>query len=54
MLRSVLEYGLLGDAPILRELGLDPAEVQSIVLRLEPLEGTDLGDLPDRLQVPLR
>lgn len=54
MLGSVLEYGLLGDAPILRELGMDPSDVLDIVLRLEPLVGTDLGGLPDRLQVPLR
>ena len=53
MLRAVLEYGLLGDAPLLRELGIDPGGVRDLCLRYEPLAGTELGDLPTRIEVPL-
>jgi hypothetical protein len=53
MLRSVLAYGLLGDAPLLRELGVDPAGARDVRLRYEPLEGTQLGDLPSLIRVPL-
>lgn len=54
MLHSVLEYGLLGDAPLLRELGIESAEVHQLRLRYEPIAGTQLGDLPSVLAVPLR
>ena len=53
MLRSVLAYALLGEAPLLRELGVDPSDAHDVELRYEPLEGTDLGDLPTVLEVPL-
>lgn len=53
MLRSVLAFALLGDAPLLRELGVDPAEARDVEVRYEPREGTDLGDLPAVLEVPL-
>ena len=49
----VLAYALCGDAPLLRELGIDPAEVRGPVrVRFEPLPGTDLGDLPTVLEAP--
>jgi hypothetical protein len=47
----VMKYALCGDAPILRELGIDPAHVNGPVrVRYEPLPGTDLGDLPRVLE----
>jgi hypothetical protein len=49
---SVTRYALCGDAPLLRELGIDPAEIIGPVrVRYEPLPGTDLGDLPRVLEV---
>jgi hypothetical protein len=53
MLRAVLDYGLVGDAPLLAELGIDVAGVHGVVLRYEPLPGTDMGELPVRIEVPL-
>jgi hypothetical protein len=51
----VMRYALCGDAPLLRELGIDPAEVRGGVrVRYEPLPGTDLGDLPRILEAPCR
>jgi hypothetical protein len=47
----VMRYALCGDAPLLRELGIDPAEIAGPVrIRYEPLPGTDLGDLPTVLE----
>jgi hypothetical protein len=41
MFRSIARYALCGDAPLLRELGVDPAGVTGAVrIRLEPLAGT--------------
>lgn len=55
MLKSVLAYALTGDAPLLHELGIDPRTVRMpMSLRYEALPGTELGDLPTTLQVPLR
>ncbi len=52
MYRSVSEYALCGQAPLLRELGVDPAEVAGPVrVRYEPLPGTTMGDLPRALEV---
>jgi hypothetical protein len=49
----VMRYALCGDAPLLRELGIDPASVKGNVwVRYEPLPGTDLGDLPHKLEAP--
>ena len=46
-----MDYGLCGEAPLLRELGIDPRTVASPVrVRYVPLEGTDLGDLPRVLE----
>jgi hypothetical protein len=51
----VLAYALCGDAPLLRELGIDPARVRGPVrLRYEPRPGTDLGELPRVLEAPCR
>lgn len=50
MLGAVLRHALCGEAPLLREIGIDPAEIAGdLRLRLEPLPGTDLGGLPRTL-----
>jgi hypothetical protein len=50
---SVVKYALCGEAPLLRELGIDPAEVVGPVrVRYEPLPGTSMGDLPRVLEAP--
>jgi hypothetical protein len=36
----VLTYGLRGEAPVLRELGIDPGEVCDVWIRYESLPGT--------------
>ncbi len=47
MFESVARHALTGDAPLLRELGIDPRSVRDGVrVRCEPLPGTDMGDLP--------
>jgi hypothetical protein len=49
----VMQYAMCGDAPLLRELGIDPKAVQgSVRICYEPLPGTDLGDLPAILEAP--
>ena len=53
LFESVQRFALCGDAPLLRELGIDPASVVGRPsVRLEPLAGTNLGDLPTRLEAP--
>jgi hypothetical protein len=50
--RSVSDYALCGEAPLLRELGIDPAGISGPVrVRYEPLPGTTMGDLPRMLEV---
>lgn len=47
MRNAVTTYGLCGDAPLLKELGIDPDRVVGHVrVRLEPLPGAQLGELP--------
>jgi hypothetical protein len=47
MFDSVARYALCGEAPILRELGIDPGGVAGrLRVQLEPRPGTELGDLP--------
>ena len=49
----VMRYALCGDAPLLRELGIDPEEIAGPVrIRYEPLPGTDMGSLPSILEAP--
>jgi hypothetical protein len=49
----VLRYALSGQAPLLREMGIDPAGVGGAVrVRLKPSPGTDLGDLPCVFEAP--
>ena len=47
----VMRYALCGRAPLLRELGIDPPQMP-IAVRLEPLPGTSIGDLPTRIAAP--
>ena len=52
MYRSVSGYALCGRAPLLREIGIDPAEISGTVrVRYEPLPGTTMGVLPRVLEV---
>jgi hypothetical protein len=53
LFESVARYALCDDAPLLRELGIDPDQIApgSLRVRLEPLPGTDLGDLNPVLEV---
>ena len=46
MFQSVLRVALCGDRAILRELGLDPARMKAVRVRLEPLRPQALGALP--------
>lgn len=45
-------YALCNDAPILRELGIDPDTVDGVRVRYVPREGLDLGELPTLIEVP--
>ena len=48
----VIRHALCGDAPLLRELGVEvKAASGPITLVLEPLSGTSIGDLPTRFPV---
>lgn len=52
---SVARYALCGEAPLLRELGVDPAQVGGdLRLRLVPRTGSDTGNLPLDLAPPCR
>lgn len=51
MFERVAAYALCGDAPLLRELGIDPRSLAAPArIRLLPIAGTDLGDLPQQLE----
>jgi hypothetical protein len=55
LFRAVVTYALTGDAPLLRELGLDPDDrVGPVRVRYVPRSGCDTGDLPLLLEVPRR
>lgn len=50
---AVARYALCGDAPLLRELGHVPGEMDGrLRIRLEPRPGTDIGALPKILEAP--
>jgi len=51
MFQAVLRSALCGDRRILRELGLDPARMTAVQVRLEPLRPEAMGGLP-RLFTP--
>lgn len=53
MFDSVARFALCGNAPLLRELGIDPGEVDSgLRVRLEPRPGAQTGTLPLSLEAP--
>jgi hypothetical protein len=53
MLISIARYGLCGDAPLLREFGLDPDQIDGPVrVRLEPLAGTNTAGLLTEFVAP--
>jgi hypothetical protein len=55
LFESVARYALCGDAPLLRELGVDPADVDGAVrVRYEPRVGSDLDNLLLVLEAPCR
>ncbi len=47
----VFRYAVTGDAPLLREVGIDPAGVTNVRVRYEPLPSTPPG-LPRTLETP--
>lgn len=49
----VMRYALCGDARLVREIGLEPG-TGTVAVRLEPLEGTSVGDLPTFIEAPCR
>jgi hypothetical protein len=52
--QSVVGFALTGEAPLLVELGVDVESVSwPLTLRYVPAEGTDMGDLPLSLEIPL-
>jgi hypothetical protein len=53
MFESVASYALCGDAPLLRELGVNPAEVSGTVrVRLQPRSGAQTNGLPLIVEPP--
>ena len=53
MFDAAARYALCGSAPLLRELGVDPATLGGQVrIRLEPRSDSKLGDLPLVLEPP--
>jgi hypothetical protein len=52
---AVFSHALCGEAPLLRELGIDPAQVDGPPrVRYEPLPGSSVPDLPTLLQPTCR
>ena len=55
MFEAVLVNALCGEAPLLRELGLDPARIAgNPSVRYEPRSGSATGDLPLRIEAACR
>lgn len=53
MLRSVMMYALCGQAPLLREMGIDTSTIASSpAIRYAPRAGAVLGDMPLLLTAP--
>ena len=52
LFQSVVSYGLCGEAPVLRELGIDPDSVAGEVrVHYEPVSTAGMGELPRVLDV---
>jgi hypothetical protein len=55
MLESVMQYALCGNAPLLREIGIEPADIDgNLRIRFEPAYGTEMTTMPEYLEVPCR
>lgn len=54
LFQAVAEYALCGDAPLLRELGIDPAGIHGVRVIYEPLPGSSMGNLPRAVDAPCR
>lgn len=55
MFDAVMSYALCDEQRLLRELGIEPERVAGRVrLRLEPVQGTDMGELPRVLEARCR
>ncbi len=52
--RDVSGFALCGDAPLLAELGINPADVVAMRVRYEPAPGKSMGDLPRVLEAKCR
>jgi hypothetical protein len=53
MWESIMRYAACGERPLLEELGIDPAAIAGkLRVVLEPLPGTDIGELPRVLEAP--
>lgn len=53
MFDAVASYALCGQAPLLRELGIDPATISGrMKIRLEPRPGSHLENLPLMIEAP--
>ena len=50
----VLDRAVCGDAPLLRELGIEAKPSPRVAVILEPLPGTSIGDLPTRFEARCR
>lgn len=49
----VMQHALCGDAPLLRELGIDRSSIRGrVTVRLEPLPGTVIAGLPTEFEAP--
>ena len=54
MFWGVARFGVTGDAPLLGELGIDRDQVVgTMALVYQPRAGTDMGDLPTRIEVTI-
>jgi hypothetical protein len=55
MFEAVQHFALTGDAPLVRELGIDPAQIDGTVrVRYDPRTGTPLVDWPRVIEVERR
>ena len=51
MFEAVISHALCGEAPVLHELGIDPAQIDGPPrVRYEPLHGASIRDLPTVIQ----
>ncbi len=52
MFQAAARFALTGNAPVLREIGIDPSTIDGPVrVRFVPRPGTEMGDLPEVIEV---